>query len=82
METNQPEPRASRWRTFGLRFEKMLANLVNDLHLLCSMIIAKWIIKRELKRQATRQSEVSYEAKKHKLLVALRRKISERRSKQ
>lgn len=81
MKTNQPEPRTSRWRTLGLRIEKMLASLVNDLHLFGSLIIAKWIIKRELKRREAHQTEVSYGAKKHKLLVALRRKVSDRRSK-
>jgi hypothetical protein len=82
MKTNQPGPRAFRWRTLGLRIEKMLATLVNNLHLFGSVIIAKWMVKRELKRREAQQTQVGYEAKKRKLLVTLRRKISERRSKQ
>ena len=81
MKMNQPEPRASRWRTLGLRIEKMLATLVNDLHLFGSVIIAKWMVKREQKRNEAKQTKVSYEAKRHKLLVAQRRKISDKRSK-
>jgi len=82
MNTKPLQPGASRWRAFLCRLEKQLAHLINDLHLFASLLIARWIVKREVKRREAQQVEVGYETKKPKLLVALRRRFSEKRSKQ
>ena len=80
MKTNPSKPGASRWQVSIHCLEKRLAKLINDLYLFASLVIAKWMVKREVKRRAMLQTEVSYETKKHKLLVVLRRKISGKRS--
>jgi hypothetical protein len=80
MKTKLSRLKAHSWQTFSYRIEKMLASLINDLYLLVSVIFAKWIMKRELKRREAQQAEVGYEGRKCKLFVALRRKISEKQS--
>ena len=82
MKTNPPKPGASRWGAFLFRLEEMLANQINDLYLFVSLLVAKWMVKREVKRRQTRLDVKGYEAAEQKLLVALRRKIPKKRSKQ
>jgi hypothetical protein len=58
-----------------------LANALNDLKLFFSSAIAKRMARRELKGREAQQTEIGYEARKRELLIALRQKISERRTK-
>jgi hypothetical protein len=65
----------------GLRIRRRLANAFNDLRIFSSWFIAKSLAQRELKRHEADQTEIGYEARKRKLLIALRQKISERQTK-
>jgi hypothetical protein len=67
--------------SFGLGIRRRLANVFNLLRICSSWFIAKGVAQRELKKGEAQQTEVGYEARKRKLLIALRRKIYERRMK-
>jgi hypothetical protein len=69
------------WEHFGLEIRRRLANALNDLRLFFSLVIAKRMAQRELKRRESRQGEINIEERKRKLLIALRQKIFERRTK-
>ena len=72
---------AYRWGNFGLEMRRMLAKAFERLSLIFSAIDIKRTARRELENRETQQSEIGNEARKRKLLIALRRKISERRMK-
>jgi hypothetical protein len=72
---------ASPLESFGLGIRRRLANVFNDLRIFSSWFMAKGMAQRILKRREADQTEASYEARKRKLLIALRQKISERRTK-
>jgi hypothetical protein len=81
MNTSLSLGMARPWENFGPEIRRRLANALNDLRLFFPLIIAKRTARRELKRREADQTEVGYEARKRKLLIALRQKISERRTK-
>jgi hypothetical protein len=72
---------ASPLESFGLGIRRRLANVFNDLRIFSSWFIAKGLARRELNKREAQQTEAGYEARKRKLLIALRQKISERRTK-
>jgi hypothetical protein len=72
---------ASPLESFGLGIRRRLANVFNDLRIFSSWFMAKGMAQRILKRREADQTEAGYEARKRKLLIALRQKISERRTK-
>jgi hypothetical protein len=67
--------------SFGPGIRRRLAKVFNDLRIFSSRFIAQGPTRRELKKREAQQTEVGYEARKRKLLIALRQKISERRTK-
>jgi hypothetical protein len=67
--------------SFGLGIRRRLANVFNLLRICSSWFIAKRLARRELKKREADQTKVGYETRKRKLLIALRRKIYERRMK-
>jgi hypothetical protein len=73
------ESKSRQWarslRDFGRTIKRKLKILLDDLPLLVSVIIAKLIVKRELKRREAQKREVGNELRKRKLLMALRKKI-------
>jgi hypothetical protein len=78
--TTQPRRMSQGRREFGLEITNGLAKAFERLSLVFSAIEAKRLAERELKNRETRQCEISYEARKHKLLVALRQKISQKQT--
>jgi len=72
---------AYRWGNFGLEMRRMLAKAFERLSLIFSAIDIKRTARRELENRETQQSEIGNEARRRKPLIALRRKISERRMK-
>jgi hypothetical protein len=64
----------------GLEIRKGLAKTFQRLSLIFSAII-KRMAQRELKNREAQRCEFGYEARKRKLLVALRDKISEKQTK-
>jgi hypothetical protein len=81
MGTNFLRRMAHPWEHFGPEIRKRLANAFNDLRLIFSLVIAKVTAQREMNSREAGQTEIGYEARKRKLLIALRQKISERRTK-
>jgi hypothetical protein len=71
----KPRQWARSLRDFGRIIKRKLKILLDDLPLLVSVIIAKLIVKRELKRREAQKREVGNELRKSKLLMALRKKI-------
>jgi hypothetical protein len=78
---------AYRWGNFGLELRRRLAEAFELLSLVFSAANIKSATnikrtaRRELENREAQQSEIGHEARKRKLLIALRRKISERRTK-
>jgi hypothetical protein len=70
----KPRQWARSLRDFGRIIKRKLKILLDDLPLLVSVIIAKLIVKRELKRREAQKREVGNELRKSKLLMALRKK--------
>ena len=66
---------------FGLEIRKRLAKSFDRLSLIFSAIIIKRMAHRELKDPEVQQYELGYEARKRKLLVALRDEIAEKQTK-
>ena len=66
---------------FGLEIRRRSTRALKGLGRFFSQVMAKWMEKRGLKRQETQSCETSYEAQKRRLLIALRRKISEKQTK-
>ena len=81
MNTTSSQRTAYRLGDFGLEIRKKLAKASERLSLIFSAIDIKRTARRELENRETQQSEIGNEARKRKLLIALRRKISERRMK-
>jgi hypothetical protein len=81
MNTTSSRHTAHRLGDFGLEIRKKLANAFERLSLIFSAIIIKRMAQRELKDREARQDELGYEARKRKLLVALRNKIAEKQTK-
>jgi hypothetical protein len=72
---------AQRWRDFRLEIGSRLAKAFECMGLIFPMIRAKWTAQRELKSREPRRLEIGYEARKRQLLVALRQKVSGKRTK-
>ncbi len=72
---------AYRWGNFGLEMRRMLAKTFERLSLILSAINIKRTGRHELENRVAQQSEIGAEARKRKLLIALRLKISEGRMK-
>jgi len=70
-----------RWSNFGIEMRRRLAKAFERLSLIFSAINIKRTERRELENCEAQQSEIGHEARRRKLLIALRRKISERRTK-
>ena len=81
MNTTSSRHTAHHLGDFSLEIRKRLAKAFERLSLIFSAIIIKRMAQRELKDREARQDELSYEARKRKLLVALRNKIAERQPK-
>jgi hypothetical protein len=69
------------WENLGLEIRRRSARALKGLGQFFSPAMAEWMAKRDLKRQKTQGCETSYEAQKRRLLIALRRKISEKQTK-
>jgi hypothetical protein len=72
---------AYRWGNFGLEIRRWLAKAFERLSLIFSSMDIERTAWGELENRETQQSEIGHEARKRKLLIALRRKISDRRTK-
>jgi len=72
---------AQRRGDFGFEMRNSLAKAFERLGLIFSAINIKRTARRELENREMQQREIGHEARKRKLLTALRRKISERRTK-
>jgi hypothetical protein len=81
MNTTSSRHTAHRLGDFSLEVRKKLAKAFERLSLIVSAIVIKRMAQQELKDREARQDELSYEARKRKLLVALRNKIAERKAK-
>jgi hypothetical protein len=81
MNTTSSRYTAHRLGDFSLEIRKKLAKAFERLSLIVSAIVIKRMAERELKDREARQDELGYEARKRKLLVALRNKIAERQAK-
>ena len=81
MNTASSRHAAHRLGDFGLEIRKKLATAFERLSLILSAIAIKRMAQQELKGREAQQFELGYEARKRKLLVALRNKIAERQSK-
>jgi len=81
MNTTSSRHTAHRMGDFGLEIRKRLAKAFERLSLIFSAIIIKWMAQREFKDREARHDELGYEARKRKLLVALRNKIAEKQTK-
>jgi hypothetical protein len=68
------------WENFGLEIRRRSARAINGLGRFFSPVMATWAPPREFERQEAQSCETSYEAQKRKLLIALRRKISEKQT--
>jgi hypothetical protein len=80
MNTTSSRHTAHRLGDFSLEIRKKLAKAFERLSLIVSAIVIKRMAQQELKDREARQEELSYEARKRKLLVALRNKIAERQA--
>jgi len=72
---------AYRRGNFGLEMRRMLATTFERLSPIFSAVNIKRTGRRELENREAQQSEIGNEARRRKPLIALRRKISERRMK-
>jgi len=81
MNTASSGPAAQRLGDFDLEIRKRLAKAFERISLIFSAIIIRWMAQRELNDREARHYELSYEARKRKLLVALRDKIAEKQAK-
>ncbi len=81
MNTTSSRRTAHRSGDFGLEIRKRLAKAFERISLIFSTIIIKRMAQRELKDREVQQYELGYEARKRKLLVALRNKIAEKQTK-
>ena len=81
MNTTSSRHAAHRLGDFSLEIRKKLAKAFERLSLIFSAIIIKRMAQRELKDHEARHDELSYEARKRKLVVALRNKIAEKQTK-
>ena len=80
MNTTSSRHTAHRLGDFSLEIRKRLAKAFERLSLIFSAIIIKRMAQQELKDREARQDELGYEARKRKLLVALREKVAERQT--
>jgi len=78
MNTTSSRPTAHRSGDFGLEIRKRLTKAFERISLIFPAIIIRRIAKRDLMDREVRQYELGYEARRRKLLVALRDKIAER----
>jgi hypothetical protein len=81
MNTTSSRHTAHRLGDFSLEIRKRLAKVFERLSLIVSAIVIKRMAQQEMNDREARQDELSYEARKRKLLVALRKKIAERQAK-
>lgn len=81
MNTTSSQHTVHRLGDFGLEIRKRLAKAFESLGLIFSAIIINRMEQRELKDLEAQQDELSYEARKRKLLAALRDKIAEKQAK-
>ena len=81
MNTTSSRHTAHRLGDFSLEIRKKLAKAFERLSLIVSAIVIKRMAQRELKDPEVQQYELGYEARKRKLLVALRDKIAEKQTK-
>ena len=84
MNTTSSRHTAHRLGDFSLEIRKKLAKAFERLSfmgLMVSAIVIKRMAQQELKDREARQDELGYEARKRKLLVALRNKIAEKQTK-
>jgi len=72
---------AQRRGDFDFEMGNRLAKAFERLSLIFSAINIRLTAQRELENREAQQREIGHEARKRKLLIALRRKISERRTK-
>ena len=80
MNTTSSPPTAHRLGDFDLEIRKRLAKAFERISLIFSAIIIRRMAQRELNDREAQHYELSYEAKKRKLLVALRDKIAEKQT--
>jgi hypothetical protein len=81
MNTTSSRPTAHRSGDFDLEIRKRLAKAFERISLIFSAIIIRRVAQRELNDREAQQYEPGYEARKRKLLVALRDKIAEKQTK-
>jgi len=81
MNTTSSRHTAHRFGDFDLEINKRLAKAFERISLIFSAIIIRWMAQRELNDREAQHYEFSYEARKHKLLIALRDKIAEKQAK-
>jgi hypothetical protein len=81
IHTPSSRPTAHRLGDFGLEIRKGLAKSFERISLIFSAIIIRRMAQRELNDREAQHYELSYEARKRKLLVALRDKIAEKQTK-
>ena len=80
IKTTQSRRMAQGRRDFGLEITTRLAKAFEHVSLVFSAIGARRMAERESKNRETPQREISYEARKRRLLMALRQKISGKRT--
>ena len=66
---------------FGFEIRKRLAKACERLNLIFSGMIVERVAQSELKNHEAQRYEIGYEARKRKLIVKLRYKISEKQGK-
>jgi len=81
MNTTSSRPTAHRLGDFDLEIKKRLAKAFGRISLIFSAIIIRRMARRELNDREAQHYELRYEARKHKLLIALRDKIAEKQAK-
>src|SRR5215475_3653498 len=81
MNTTSSRRMSHRWENFSLEIRKKLAKAFEHLSLIISADIARQMEQSELKNREEQRYEHGYEARKRKLLVSLRHKISEKQTK-
>jgi hypothetical protein len=81
MNTAQPRRMAQRKGDSRPEIRDRLVKAFGRLSLIFQAIGARRTAQQELKSGETRRCEISYEARKRELLVALRQKISEKQTK-
>jgi hypothetical protein len=81
INTPSSRPTAHRFGDFDIEIRKRLAKALERISLIFSAIIIRRMARRELNDCEAQPYELSYEARKRKLLVALRDKIAEKQAK-